>query len=304
MNNDFARLQNLPPWEWPPTAAATFLQVLQDPRNPLDDRILATELAGDLVAMDDGVAQHLLTLLRDPHQPDSLRAQAAISLGPALEDADTQGFEDEWSDPAITEPVFEQIQTTLHDIHQDPSIPTEVRRRALEAAVRAPQDWHTTAINEANASPHPDWNLTAAFCMRWIRGFDTQIVDLVQSPNPEIRREAVQAAGNWTVLPAWPHIAPILSADQPDKDLLVAAIGAAGSLRLDEARDLLDDLVDCDDDEIADAASEALMDMEGGPFEDEEDDEDDFDDDFDPDDDLEDEEEDEEKDPNPGKSPF
>jgi uncharacterized protein (UPF0147 family) len=281
MSKDLTRLQNSPPWDWPKTAAETLTNILQDHRTPPVDRVIAAALAGNVVVMDDRMAQQLLNLLRDPNEPETLRAQAAISLGPALEDADTQGFDDEWAEPVITQPVFEQVQTTLRDIHLDPSLPKLVRRRALEAAVRAPQDWHTDAIREAHAASDPEWNLTAAFCMRWIRGFDQQILELLQSPDPEIRCEAVQAAGNWSILPAWPHIAAILTSRKPDTDLLLAAIAAAASFRMDEARDLLGDLVDSDDEQISEAASDALLELEDGAFDDDDDDDDDEDDDED-----------------------
>jgi len=42
------------------------------------------------------------------------------------------------------------------------------------------------------------------------------------------------------------------------KPLLLAAIGAVGSIRYAEAREVLVDLADSDDDEIAEAVDEAL----------------------------------------------
>jgi hypothetical protein len=54
----------------------------------------------------------------------------------------------------------------------DASVPTDVRRRILEASVRAPQDWHRDAIRAAYASDDDVWRLTAVFCMRSVRGFE------------------------------------------------------------------------------------------------------------------------------------
>jgi hypothetical protein len=50
----------------------------------------------------------------------------------------------------------------------------KVRRRVLEASVRAPQDWHQEAIREAYSSGDESWRLTAVFCMRFVRGFKDQ----------------------------------------------------------------------------------------------------------------------------------
>jgi uncharacterized protein (UPF0147 family) len=61
----------------------------------------------------------------------------------------------------ITEPTFRQIQSTLQILYQDPRVPQEVRRRVLEASIRAPQPWHTDALREAYARGDPEWKLTA-----------------------------------------------------------------------------------------------------------------------------------------------
>ena len=42
----------------------------------------------------------------------------------------------------------------------DSSIPKQVRRRILEASVRAPEDWHQNAIRAAYSSGDKDWMLT------------------------------------------------------------------------------------------------------------------------------------------------
>ena len=60
-----------------------------------------------------------------------MRATAALALGPILEQADTDGFEDPHDVP-ITQRTFLNIQDSLHKLHSDNSIPKEVRRRILE----------------------------------------------------------------------------------------------------------------------------------------------------------------------------
>jgi hypothetical protein len=103
----------------------------------------------------------LLSFLCNGDQPEEIRGRAAISLGPVLEHADTEGFEDA-DDLPITERTFHRIQEPLRKLYVDASVPKEVRRRILEAAVRAPQDWHRDAIRAAYGSGDEAWRLTAA----------------------------------------------------------------------------------------------------------------------------------------------
>jgi hypothetical protein len=44
------------------------------------------------------------------------------------------------------------------------------------------------------------------FSMRWVRGFDDQILKALKSEDPEINYQAVIAAGNWELDGAWRHI--------------------------------------------------------------------------------------------------
>jgi len=86
--------------------------------------------------------------------------------------------------------------------------------------------------------------LTAVFAMRWVRGFDNQILAALESADANIHYEAVHAAGNWELDAAWPHIVELLNDPDTPKPLLLAAIGAAGSIRPAEAGMILVDLAD------------------------------------------------------------
>src|SRR5262249_39498345 len=88
---DLNQLKDAPPWEWPEGAGRALINVLRDRRGRASDRTLAADLAGNLTVMDDRLADVLLALVRSPEEPEKLRAQAAISLGPALEEADLEG---------------------------------------------------------------------------------------------------------------------------------------------------------------------------------------------------------------------
>jgi hypothetical protein len=255
---DLNDLHDTPPWDWPANAGEMLMQALPDRSIAASDRILAAQLAGDITVMDDEMADLLLSIVRSADEPEKLRAKAAISLGPVLEEMDTEGFEDDLSEPPITKRTFDQIQETLGKIYSDEDEPKEVRRRVLEAAVRAPQDWQRDAIEAAYSSDDEDWKLTATFCMQWVPGFGDQILEMLESRNPDIHYEAVRAAGAQVLDAAWPHVAALLTSETTEKTLLLAAIEAAASIRPSEAGPILAELASSDDDEIAEAADDAM----------------------------------------------
>lgn len=277
MKMDLKTLKDTPPWEWPEGAGKMFLSILRNDKAKESDRLVAAELAGDYTVINDELAHALLSILGNSEEPEELRGQAAISLGPAVEQADTYGFEDA-DDILISEETFRSVHEKLRKLYMDLDVPKEVRRRILEASVRAPQSWHENAVRAAYSSRDKDWKLTAVFCMRFIRGFDDQILESLDSKNPDIHYQAVCAAGNWEVDAAWPHITALVTSEKTDKDLLLAAIDAVAMIRPQEASEILVDLTASDDEEIVEAAYEAMAMAE--PWEDEDDeDEDDEDED-------------------------
>jgi HEAT repeat protein len=254
---DLHHLKDTPSWEWPDSAAKQLLATLRDEDAAEADRCLAAELAGDLVVMNDDLAAALINILEDDRQPPEIRGRAAISLGPVLEQVDTDGF-DGIEDPPISKTTSDRIQKSLHRIYLDAKAPKEVRRRALEASVRAPQTWHGGAIRSALASDDQAWTLTAVFCMGFVKGFDAQILEALNSMDSDIHCEAVVAAGNWGIKAAWPHIANLIASESTEKPLLLAAIEAVPTIRPDDASAILGDLLDSDDEDIVDAVEEAL----------------------------------------------
>ncbi len=254
---DVKTLNNTPPWEWPEDAGTTILGVLTDEHAEDSDRVLAAELAGDVVVINDELADALLAVVGSSSDPDELRGMAAISLGPALEHADTFGFEDA-DDLLISEAAFLRIQQALRDLFQEAAVPQDVCRRILEASVRAPQEWHNEAVASAYSSGDGDWKLTAVFCMRFIRGFDEQILEALNSEDKEVHYEAVCAAGSWAVNAALSHVVALVFGSDTDKALRIAAIDAVASIRPLEAREILGDLTESDDDEIIEAVYDAL----------------------------------------------
>ena len=270
---DLKLLLDTPPWDWPRDAGRMFLKILIDRRAKASDRLIAAELAGDFTVINDDLAGALLAIVRDASEPEGLRARAAISFGAALEQASIDEFEDP-DDVPISEGMFHNIQDSLRKLYFDTTTPKEVRRRILEASVRAPEAWHRDAIGQAYSSGDREWMLTAVFAMHCVRGFDNQILAALESADPDTHYEAVRAAGNWELDAAWDHIVELLNDPDTPKPLLLAAIGAAGSIRPAEAGVILVDLADSEDEDIAEAADEAMMMAEGASAY-EEDDEDD-----------------------------
>ena len=272
---DLEFFEKVPSWEWPEGAGEFFLEVLQDDQAGESDRILAAELAGDFTVINNELADELLSIVQSGDESDALRASASIALGPVLEYAYVDGFEEPVEVP-ITEGRYHQIQESLRGLYMDAAVPTLVRRRILEASVRSPQEWHRDAIRAAYASDDEDLRLTAVFCMCYVRGFEEQILESLESENPDIHYQAVRAAGDWQLDAAWPHVASLVASEEPDKFLLPAAIDAVTNIRPREAGVTLVHLTDSDDEDIVEAAYYAMVMVEelyeDGDLDDDEDD--------------------------------
>jgi hypothetical protein len=270
---DLKTLKDIPPWEWPKGAGETFLGILGDGQADESDRLLTAELAGDFAIINDELAEALLSIVRSGDETAELRRNASISLGPALEHASTTGFEDA-DDILLSKEVFLEVQRSLEELFRDADVPEDVRRRILETSVRAPQHWHRDAVRAAYSSGDEAWRLTAVFCMQFVHGFHDQILEALDSDAPDIHYEAVCAAGKWGLDAAWPHIAALVTGDETEKPLLLAAIETVASIRPVEALEILGDLTDSDDEEIVEAVFDALA-LVGEPTEDDDEESDD-----------------------------
>jgi len=124
--------------------------------------------------------------------------------------------------------------------------------------VRAPQEWQIDAVKAAYSSGDKDWMLTAVFAMSRVPGFDAQILEALESTDPETHYEAVNAAGVRELDAAWPHIIELIENPATSKPLLLAAIEAIGYIRPQEAVEILKDFAGSCDEEIAETANEAI----------------------------------------------
>ncbi|MCP5054487.1 MAG: hypothetical protein GY940_45385 [bacterium] len=245
------------PWQWPGNAGELIAGVLVDKNAPEPDRFLAVQMAGNEIVMDDDMAGLLIDILRDPGESEDMRCYAAISMGPALEFGDTMEFDDP-DDFFLTEEAFDNVRENLLDIYRDTGISKTLKRRVLEASVRAPMDWHEKAIEDAYSSDDPEWKLTAVFCMGHVKGFNDRIIESLDNTNPDILTEAICAAGNWEIKEAWPTIKEIFTTKGVDESLLITAIDASAFVNTVEASEFLNEFCLSDNEDIADAAEEAL----------------------------------------------
>jgi len=260
---DLKRLGNVPPYDWPEDTDEAILDTLTSKQASASDRLTAARMAGEIVVMNNEIAETLLALAQSSHEPEDLRATAAVALGAVLEQADVEMLGDgKFDDPnavPITEATFRQLVDGLRKLYSDESLSKEVRRRVLEASVRAQRDWHATALKTAYGSKDKDWKLTAVFGMQYIRGFDAQILESLESSDRQLRYFAIEAAGNWQIDAAWPHIVGLVQDPRTPKDLRLAAIEALANIRPEEAGTILVDIDHRGDEEIKEAADEAMM---------------------------------------------
>ena len=254
------RLQSLAqtaPFDWPEDARPLLLGVLRDRAADEDDRVLAAELSGCTVVHDDEVARTLLSIASSDREAALLRSRAVIALGPGLELCETLGFDDP-ADLPLQPATFNDVQQALRTLYADPDVPKLLRRKSLEASVRAPQPWHPEAIRAAFASGDEEWRLTAVFGMRFVEGFEKEILRSLTSESEDVQAEAMFGVAAWGLEAAWPQVLGVVQAKVTERLLLLAAIEAVGALRPAEAEELLAPLAQLGDEEIDEAVAEAV----------------------------------------------
>ena len=252
---DLKTLAQTGPYEWPSDSDETILRALRNDRADDHDRLFAIEVAGYSVGVNDDLAEALLSVLDDSSEPEPLREQAAGSLGPTLEYAEEQGFS-EFSDATISENTFEKIQRSLQTCFGDTGSPKAVRRRALEASIRSPQKWHREAIGLLYASGDEDWKLTAVFCMRWLGGFEEEILEALGSENRAIQREALAAFGELDFDGAGLDLDAAMEAEDVKTGLAQAVVSYINGLPPEQAETLLASIAMAGDDENSEAVGE------------------------------------------------
>lgn len=258
------QIYNTPPWDRPKTAATLFLATLQNPDGDEADRLLAAEMAGSFTAINDDLAEALLEIVEDERESEELRSRAIISFGPILEyiyvDMNEFAEVDEYNDCAVTEAMYQRIIKSLRELYFAGNVSELIRRRTLEASVRSPQVWHPGSVRALYQSGKDNLVITAVFCMSYIKGFQQEILEALQSKVSEIKDEALHAVGNLDTTDAWPDISDLLSDPDTEPELLFAAIDATVNIEHHEAVAALHELLErsSDNDDIVDTVYEAL----------------------------------------------
>ncbi len=266
---DLKQLYDIPPWEWPGNATAIIYEAVSEPGRPEPDRLMALELAGEPVVINDRLAEALMTIIQDGRESEEVRCQAVIALGVGLEGAylDEVDLEDDFLAEINTDEIVEslsshlliKIQEKLSRLYRDAEMPERVRRRILEASVRAPWDWHKNAVTAAYYSGDHDWRLTSVFCMGYLPGFNEELIEALRDPDREISLEAVGSALNHGLSEALPTFKDLLlNRPSSDKELLLRAIELVPEVCPEQAGEMLSSLVDDKDREVATAVLDAL----------------------------------------------
>lgn len=238
------------------------LTIFKTDPNP-DMRCRAAMMLGDLAVFNDQIGAALLACVRDAELPAEVRASAAVALGPALEQTELVGFDDlEFDPPPLPEELFEQIQETFHELSQEPTQSALLRRRALEASVRAPEAWHRESVENAWKTNDCEWQTTAVFCMGYLPGFEDKILEALKSPHQMVVNEAVYTAAERGMPQVFERLAAMARDDKLADEQRFIAIGGLGAMATDQSVAVLTELSTSTNEEIARSAKEALMDAQ------------------------------------------
>jgi HEAT repeat protein len=201
---------------------------------------------------------------KDPAQ--EVRSAALIGLGRFIYEGDMADYEnaDLWGDlmaDELPQEDFERTRQFLLDVAHDPQASLDSHRFAVEALSFLTDDEVTELIDQAYNHPNLKMKVSAIFAMgrQGVRRWEKTLLREMDSPVPELRYEAVRAAGESFLETASPKLLEIVRT-VPDNDLKIAAILSLGRTGGDDAFEFLDDLTSSRDQELRQAAAVALDD--------------------------------------------
>ncbi len=218
-----------------------------------DEYVRAQAIEGLWEDEDTTLVGPLLRLLKD--DPVAMvRAAAATSLGRFVLSGE---LEDIAATLALT--VQDALFTTIHAYHEDP----EVRRRAVESIAYSSAAEVDDIIEAAYYDDEEMMRISAIFAMgrsanpRW----RTLTLEELDNLNPEIRYEAARACGELEDTEAIPALARLT--EDSDHEVQEAAIWALGNIGGEEARRILQTIIEESQDEaLCEAAEEALEELD------------------------------------------
>jgi HEAT repeat protein len=200
--------------------------------------------------------RQILPLLASDPDP-GVRASAALALGRYAYRASCDDLS-----ARVGRDVREALARAVTDYDQ----PDDVRRRALEGLAYFGGDDVLDAIGQAYTSGKQPMKESALAAMghtldeRWLPVFEVEL----QSSEAAMRYEAARAAGEFgsSAERLLPRLLPLAEGD--DSEVAQAAIWALGQIGGEGARRTLKRLGDSDDPAIAQAADEALTELQLG----------------------------------------
>lgn len=227
---------------------AIFRWLLSDP----DPFVRARAIHGLWEDESPSLIAPLLHMLE--HDPDAMvREAAAIGLGKYV-------LAGELGDLPMREVT--PIVDALVRVVQNPNEALDVRRRALESVAYVDEP-HIRDLIEA-AYYHEDSRMQASALFAMGRSGNTRWASFVlaelESPDPALRYEAALAAGDLELADAIRPLSRLVQED--DLEVQLAAIEALGRIGGPEAERVLLELLDHENDAIAEAAEDALAELQ------------------------------------------
>ncbi len=201
------------------------------------------------------VARRELQMLLEDRSP-LVRASAAEGLGHFLMRAEAG---------RLTNPSAHTLTDALLTRFNDAQEDLDVRRHALESVSIASDERVSDVIAEAYDDDEQAMRASAVFAMG--RSNDLAWSDIVlrelNSGDVAMRYEAAYAAGELMLVDALPRLFEMVSEDS-DTDVRQSAIWALGQIGGNEARRVLEAVLDSDEESLHEVAEDALAELEFG----------------------------------------
>ncbi|NDJ84400.1 MAG: HEAT repeat domain-containing protein [Chloroflexi bacterium] len=204
------------------------------------------------------ISERLFHTLMTMAQKDSstpVRATAMSALGRFIYEGEMEEF-----DVALTARARQLAIAYYEDRSED----LDVRRRSLEAVSHSTMDELDAMILEAYEDDEPMMQASAVFAMgasckpRWAE----QVIRELDNPMPEIRFEAIRAAGELALADAVPKLIASAQEDGDDYELRLTAIWSLGEIGTKEAtrglQALLSQAEAAENDTLMEAIEDAL----------------------------------------------
>jgi HEAT repeat protein len=210
-------------------------------------RLNAVRLLSESEEAND--AARLIAIL--DHDPDlEPRLQAAEALGfvvqlGELEDLDSQ----------VLERAVQSLLKTM-----DGDAPAALRRAALESLGYSSRPEAGELIRRYLAHHDPQWveSALSAAARSGEDQWDDQVLEMITSPEDNVRLAAVEAAGTLNIAEARPLLLKLLE-DEPAPDVYMAAIWSLSQIGGEDVEVTLESLLDgTEDDDLAGFIEEAL----------------------------------------------